>query len=385
MKNYIQREQESKIPRLIENFPSVAILGPRQCGKSTLARQLLLNIPHSVYIDLENPVDRQKLAAPELFFTVDDERLVCLDEIQRAPELFPLLRSVIDRRNKSGQFLILGSASRDLIRQSSESLAGRIVFVELNPFQLSEINHSDLWNYWIRGGFPMSYLAKDHELSFIWRTSFISTFLERDLRQLGFNIPPETMRRLWTMCANLHGQLVNLSQIGSSLGVSHTTVRTYIDLLKETFMIRLLQPFETNLNKRLIRSPKIYLRDTGILHALLSVKNKEDLLGHPILGASWEGMVIENLLNALPDKPAGFYRTAGGAEIDLIIQLGKRKIAIECKASAVPQPGKGFYQGMEDLGIEEGWIIAPVDMKYPLKKNVYVMPLIEAINIVLEM
>lgn len=385
MKNYIQREQESKIPRLINNFPSVAILGPRQCGKSTLARQLLMNIPHSVYLDLENPGDRQKLSAPELFFTGDDERLVCLDEIQRAPELFPLLRSVIDRRNRNGQFLILGSASRDLIRQSSESLAGRIVFVELNPFQLSEIKYSDLWNYWLNGGFPRSYLANDLELSYQWRSSFISTFLERDLRQLGFNFPPETMRRLWTMCANLHGQLVNFSQIGSSLGVSHTTVRTYIDLLKETFMIRLLQPFETNLNKRLIRSPKIYLRDTGILHTLLSIKNKEELLGHPILGASWEGMVIENLLNALPDKPAGFYRTAGGAEIDLIIQVGKRKIAIECKASAVPQPGKGFYQGMEDLGIEEGWIIAPVDMKYPLKKNVYVIPLIEAINIVFEM
>ena len=385
MNNYIQREQEKKILSLINNFPSVAILGPRQCGKSTLARQLLMNIPHSVYLDLENPEDRQKLAAPELFFTGDDERLVCLDEIQRTPELFPLLRSVIDRRNRNAQFLILGSASRDLIRQSSESLAGRIVFLELNPFQLSEINYSDLWKYWLNGGFPRSYLANDQELSYQWRSSFISTFLERDLRQLGFNIPPETMRRLWTMCANLHGQLVNFSQIGSSLGVSHTTVRTYVDLLKETFMIRLLQPFETNLNKRLIRSPKIYLRDTGILHKLLSIKNKEDLLGHPILGVSWEGMVIENLLNALPDRQAGFYRTAGGAEIDLIIQLGKRKIAVECKASAVPQPGKGFYQGIEDLGIEEGWIIAPVDMKYPLKKNVYVMPLIEAINIVLEM
>lgn len=385
MNNYIKRDKEMKISRLIDNFPSIAILGPRQCGKSTLARQLLQSIPKSVYLDLENQEDRQKLAAPELFFSGDDERLVCLDEMQRVPELFPLLRSVIDRRNRNRQFLILGSASRDLIRQSSESLAGRIVYVELNPFQFMEINHSDIWNYWLRGGFPMSYLARDQELSYIWRTSFISTFLERDLRQLGFNIPPETMRRLWTMCANLHGQMVNLSQIGSSLGVSHTTVRTYIDLLKETFMIRLLQPFETNLNKRLIRSPKIYLRDTGILHALLSVKNKEDLLGHPILGASWEGMVIENLLNVIPDIPAGFYRTAGGAEIDLIIQLGKRKIAVECKASAVPQPGKGFYQGMEDLGIEEGWIIAPVDMKYPLKKNVYVMPLIEAINIVLEM
>jgi len=380
LENYIHRNKEKEIHQLLENFPAVAILGPRQCGKSTLARYLLHDNPESFYLDLENPEDRQKLSAPELFFSGEDQRIVCLDEIQRAPELFSLLRSVIDRRNRNGQFLFLGSASRDLIKQSSESLAGRIIFVELTPFQISELEEGDFWNYWLNGGFPRSYLAKDQEMSYIWRSSFISTFLERDLRQLGFNIPPETMRRLWTMCANLHGQIINLSQLGSSLGVSHTSVRTYIDLLKETFMVRLLQPFYTNLNKRLIRSPKIYLRDTGILHALLSIKNKEDLLGHHILGASWESMVIENILNATVGMPSGFYRTAGGAEIDLVLQHGDKKIAIECKASAVPQPGKGFYQGMEDLSINEAWIIAPVNMKYPLKENVWIMPLPDALR-----
>ena len=338
MDTYIHRYQETEILQLIQNFPAIAILGPRQCGKSTLARHILNNFPTAIFLDLENPEDRQKLAAPELFFSGNENRLVCLDEIQRIPELFPLLRSVIDRNGRNGQFLILGSASRDLIRQSSESLAGRIIFVELSPFQLSELQIDDYWDYWLNGGFPRSYLASEPGLSYKWRQSFISTFLERDLRQLGFNMPPETMHRLWSMCANRQGQLVNLSKIGGSLGVSHTTVRTYIDLLKETFMVRVLQPLEANLNKRLVRSPKIYLRDTGILHTLLSIKSKEDLLGHYILGASWESLVIENLLNCVPDQPAGFYRTAGGAELDLVLQSGKRKIAVECKASAVPKP-----------------------------------------------
>jgi hypothetical protein len=379
METYIPRKQEAEILQLLQNFPAVAILGPRQCGKSTLAKYLLNNFPSAIFLDLENPEDRQKLTAPELFFSGNENRLICLDEIQRIPGLFPLLRSVIDRNGKNGQFLILGSASRDLIRQSAESLAGRIIFVELSPFQSSELNMRDYWDYWLKGGFPRSFLASDHALSYKWRQSFISTFLERDLRQLGFNIPPESMHRLWSMCANRQGQLVNLSQIGGSLGVSHTTVRTYIDLLKETFMIRLLMPLEANLNKRLVKSPKIYLRDTGILHALLSIKSKEDLLGHYILGASWESLVIENILNGLPDQPAGFYRTVGGAEIDLIIQSGKRKIAIECKATAVPKPDRGFYQAMEDMDLNEGWIIAPVNMCYPMNEKIMVMPLAEAV------
>lgn len=380
MDTYINRNQETEIQQFLKNFPAVAILGPRQCGKSTLARHILKSYPGALYLDLENPEDRQKLSAPELFFSGNENRLVCMDEIQRIPELFPLLRSVIDRNGRNGQFLILGSASRDLIRQSSESLAGRIIFVELPPFQLSELKSMEYWDYWLKGGFPRSYLATDHALSYKWRQSFISTFLERDLRQLGFNIPPESMYRLWSMCANRQGQLVNLSQIGSSLGVSHTTVRAYIDLLKETFMIRVLPPLEANLNKRLVKSPKIYLRDTGILHTLLSLKSKDDLLGHYILGPSWESLVIENLLNCIPDQQAGFYRTAGGAEIDLVVQTGKRKIAIECKASAVPKTDRGFYQAFQDLNINEAWIVAPVNMSYPINEKVSVLTLSDAVN-----
>jgi len=380
METYVHRYQETEILQLLQNFPAVAILGPRQCGKSTLARHILKNYPAALFLDLENPEDRQKLTAPELFFSGNERRLICLDEIQRMPELFPLLRSVIDRNERNGQFLILGSASRELIRQSSESLAGRIIFVELTPFQISELQMNNYWDYWMKGGFPRSYLAADPDLSYKWRQSFISTFLERDMRQLGFNIPPESMHRLWSMCANRQGQLANLSQIGGSLGVSHTTVRTYIDLLKETFMIRVLPPLEANLNKRLVKSPKLYLRDTGILHTLLSIRNKEDLLGHYILGASWESLVIENILNCLPDQTSGFYRTAGGAELDLVLQFGKRKIAVECKASLAPKPERGFYQAIEDLNIDEAWIVAPVKMRYPLKENVFVLPLQEAVE-----
>jgi hypothetical protein len=380
MEPYIHRKQEYEILQLIQSFPAVAILGPRQCGKSTLARHVLKNFTGAIFLDLENPEDRQKLAAPELFFSGIENRLICLDEIQRIPELFPLLRSVIDRSGRNGQFLILGSASRDLIRQSSESLAGRIIFVELFPFQFSELKMTDYWDYWLKGGFPRSYLASEPAKSFKWRQSFISAFLERDLRQLGFNIPPESMHRLWSMCANRQGQLVNLSQMGGSLGVSHTTVSTYIDLLKETFMIRVLQPFEAKLKKRLVKSPKVYVRDTGILQTLLSIRNKEDLLGHHLLGASWESLVLENLLNNVPDQPAGFYRTAGGAELDLVLQSGKRKIAVECKASAVPKPERGFYQALEDLDISEAWIVAPVNMRYPLKEKVHVMSLAEAVD-----
>jgi uncharacterized protein len=380
METYIPRNQETEILHLIQNFPAIAILGPRQCGKSTLARHILKNFPAAIFLDLESPEDRQKLSAPELFFAGNENRLICLDEIQRVPELFPLLRSVIDRNGRNGQFLILGSASRDLIRQSSESLAGRIIYVELSPFQLSELNINDYWDYWIKGGFPRSYLAPEPALSYKWRQSFISTFLERDIRQLGFNIPPETMHRLWSMCANRQGQLVNLSQIGGSLGVSHTTVRTYIDLLKETFMVRVLPPLEANLNKRLVKSPKVYLRDTGILHTLLSIKSKEDLLGHYILGASWESCVIENILNCIPDQASGFYRTAGGAELDLVFQSPRGRIAVECKASAAPKPGRGFFQALEDLQISEAWIIAPVSLRYPLKEKIFVMSLAEAVN-----
>jgi uncharacterized protein len=380
MSGYIQRTKEAEILINLAHFPAVAILGPRQCGKSTLAKHLLKGRGDTIYLDLENPSDRQKLSEAELFFSMYPDKLICLDEIQRVPELFPLLRSIIDRNERNGQFLILGSASRDLLRQSSESLAGRIVFVELTPLLLKELPDEDLSDFWLKGGFPRSCLVRADAISFRWRESFISAFLERDLVSLGFNIPPLTMHRLWKMCANQHGQLMNLSQFGGSLGISHTTVRKYLDLLKETFMVRILLPMDTNLNKRLIKAPKVYLRDSGILHTLLNIHTKNELLGHPVAGASWEGIVIEQMLSLFGEEDCGFYRTAGGAELDLVVRKGDRKIAIECKASLAPRLERGFYQAMEDLQIDEAWVISPVDSSYPLKNNVWVKSLREAIS-----
>lgn len=376
---YIHRIESGKIKKYLENFPAVALLGPRQCGKSTLASHLLKDYPGAIFLDLENPEDRMKLSDPGLFFQLHAGKLICLDEIQRIPELFPILRSVIDKNNMNGQFLILGSASRDLLHQSSESLAGRLVYQELTPFQFIETEKESLFGFQLRGGFPRSLLASDDEISFQWRRSFISTFLERDLALLGFGYPPETMRKLWIMCAHQQGQLSNLSRLGQSLGVSHTSVRCYLDLLKDTYMLRILQPFDANTGKRVVKTPKVYLRDTGILHALLNIRRLEDLLGHPVFGASWETMVIEQLL-ARWEGDFGFYRTPAGSEIDLVLEKNEKLIAIECKASTAPNVGRGFYTALEDLQIDQAIIVAPVADKYPLKKGVFVMPLNNAIN-----
>jgi len=276
----IKREKLAECIERLESFKALAILGPRQCGKSTLAKYIVSQFPGSVYLDLETPSDLQKLSEPELFFEQHAEKLVCLDEIQRQPDLFPILRGILDRGNRNGQILILGSASRDLIRQSSESLAGRIAYVELTPFSLVEVEN--LSQLWLQGGFPLSFLAKTQTKSFQWRLEFIRTYLERDIPQLGFNIPAQTLRRLWTMCAHNHGQLLNQSKLGDALGLSHTSIRSYLDLLAQTFMIRVLSPFETNVKKRLIKAPKVYIRDSGILHGLLKLVSFDDVLGHPV-------------------------------------------------------------------------------------------------------
>jgi len=301
MQTYIKRFFTEKIRERLLNIPGVIILGPRQCGKSTLAKAIISKIENAVYLDLERPSDINKLIDPEAFLSLNADKLICLDEIQRVPELFPILRSVIDENRRNGQFIILGSASPDLIRQSSETLAGRVSYFELTPFLFKEISeHSSpnkLRKLWLRGGFPRSYLASDEKESFEWRLNFIRTFLERDIPQLGFRIPAKTLERFWKMCAHLHGQLLNSSKLGESLGVSHHTVRSYSDLLEQTFVLRVLRPYESNLKKRLIKSPKIYIRDTGLLHALLDIESHNELLGHPVYGASWEGFVIENILS----------------------------------------------------------------------------------------
>ena len=376
---YISRQLEQELQECLLDFPAVALLGPRQCGKSTLAKALIEDRDDAIYLDLELPSDLRKLAEPELFFGAGRDKHFCLDEIQRIPELFAPLRSIIDANKRNGQFLLLGSASRELIKQSSESLAGRIAYLELTPFLLSEIAQSGhpnpLQTLWLRGGFPDSLLARNEKASRRWRENFIRTFLERDIPQLGFHIPANTIQRVWQMCAHNQGQLLNSSQLGSSLGVSHTTLRSYIDLLTQTFMLRVLQPYSANVKKRLVKSPKVYLRDTGILHSLLKIDSFDDLLGHPVFGASWETVVIENIIAAFPDWQPYFYRTAAGAEIDLLLIRGNQRIGIECKASKTPKVSRGFWNVLDDLDLQSAWVIAPVEESYPLQKNVTVTSL----------
>jgi predicted AAA+ superfamily ATPase len=391
MHGYQSRKLEAELARDLRNFPSVAVLGPRQCGKTTLVRQIVTGRPEAVYLDLERPSDLRKLSNPELYFQSrrarQDGVLFCLDEIQRVPELFPLLRSLIDEDGRNGQFLLLGSTSRELIRQTSESLADRISFLELTPFLASEIDVSNLGSQmklWSRGGFPRSYLAADDEASQNWRNSFVQTFLERDIPALGFDIPAETLRRLWRMLAHSHGQMFNSSKLGGALGVSHTTLRSYVDLLVRTFMVRLLEPLEANVKKRLVKSPKVYLRDSGILHSLLQIDNDDDLLGHPVFGASWEGLVIESVIASMPGWQPAFYRTSNGAELDLVLTRGRRRIAVECKAAADPKVGRGFWTSIDDLRVEHAWVVAPVNESYPLRENVTVTPLDHLLNVGLE-
>ena len=378
---YLKRKLHKELIDCLNNFPAVAILGPRQAGKSTLAKMISNNFNNYLYLDLEKPSDLRKLSEPELFFDINKNKLICLDEIQRKPDLFSILRSVIDENRRNGQFLILGSASRDLIRQSSESLAGRIIYLELPPFLFSEIIQTEqdkknlLRKFWLRGGFPRSFLAKNDKLSNIWRSNFERTFLERDIPQLGIHIPAETLRRLWKMCAHNHGQILNYSSLGKSLGLSHTTIHSYLDLLSQTFMVRILPPLEINLKKRLVKSPKIFIRDSGILHSLLEIESFDDLLGHPNYGASWEGMAMENIIAALLYWNIAFFRTSGGAELDLVITKGRKRIGIEFKASPAPKVSRGFWNAISDLQLQEAWIIAQVDEAYPIKKNVFIASL----------
>jgi len=377
---YISRNIEPLLEQYTSFFPVTAVLGPRQCGKSTLIKEFLKQKPATIYLDLEKESDRLKIQNPEQFFLYNSDKQICLDEIQRAPEIFTILRSIVDIDRRAGRFIILGSASRDLLRQSSESLAGRIGYLELSPFIFSEVNQFTSQNdYWIRGGFPDSVLTTTG-LSIKWRSNFIRTFLERDIPQIGFSIPAESIGRLWKMIAHSHGQLLNLSNLGKSMGVSHTTIRHYIDLLNQTFMVRELKPHETNLKKRLIKSSKIYIRDTGILQSLLNIGDFNELISHPVFGFSWEGLVIENICTLMPEFEPSFYRTSQGAELDLIMQKGTQKIAFEFKVGDVPKPTKGFWQALEDVDPGVTYIVSPHSDKYPLKENVWVTGLDELAN-----
>lgn len=373
MHGYIRRLAEQALQRGLARTPALALLGPRQCGKSTLARHWLADRPAS-YLDLQNRADRAKLNEPELFFDHHREELICLDEIQLLPEFFSALRSEIDRDRRPGRFLILGSASRDLIRQSNETLAGRITQVELTPFRLPEVADIADWKpLWVRGGFPDSLLANSELDSLDWRDDFIRTFLERDIPSLGFQVPAPVMERLWRLLAHYNGQVINYSKLAGALDLAVPTLKRYLALLGQTYMIRLLPPFEANLKKRLVRSPKLYLRDTGILHALLELEDFDQLLANPQVGESWEAFVIEQLVTALPRWHPSFLRTSNGAEIDLLLERAGRRKVFEIKLSKAPKPARGLYRLIEDLKPESATLIAPVDDSYPFSAGVWVM------------
>ena len=366
------------IADLLANSPAVALLGPRQVGKTTLALDLAASRP-SLYLDLESPADRSKLADPELYLREHLDKLVILDEIQRAPDLFPVLRGLIDRSrregNRAGQYLILGSAAPDLLRQSSETLAGRIAYAELTPFTVTEVDDPE--RLWLRGGFPESYLAKSEPASDRWRRDFIRTYLERDIPQLGPRIPAETLRRFWTMLAHHQGGLHNAANLARGLAVDGKTIASYLDLFVDLLLVRRLSPWHTNTGKRLTRSPKIFVRDTGLLHQLLGIVDRESLLGHPVVGASWEGFMIENIINAVgPETAAHFYRTSAGAEIDLVLTPpGASPIAIEIKRSLSPSVSKGFHIASADIAATDRYILYPGEESYPLGNSTRVVSL----------
>ena len=361
-----------------------AILGPRQCGKSTLAKQIIKNFPNSIIIDLERDSDLSKLIDAEWFLSAQRGKLICIDEIQRKPDIFPLIRSLTDDWNYNGAFLILGSASRDLIKQSSETLAGRISYHILTPFLWSEIETiSNIEQYHAQGGFPRSLLASSPKISFRWRENFISTFLERDLLQwAGFS--PQTMRKLWQMLAHTNGQTTHLSMFAKSLGVSDTTIKNYIELLQETFMVVSLPPYISNLGKRLVRSPKVYIADSGITTALLGVRDFTMIAGHPVLGSLWEQMVLTNLKGEFEEADFFFYRTSGGAEMDLVMKYYNKIIAIECKSTLSPTLSRGNYHAIEDINPIATFVVAPVAQGWPLKPDIEVVSLTELIKRVKE-
>ncbi len=374
MHGYVPRATESRVEKALNRAPAVAILGPRQCGKSTLARKIIENRP-SIYLDLQDRVDRNKLTEPELFFEKYRDRLICLDEIQLLPEFFGILRSEIDHYRRPGRFLILGSASRNLIRQSTESLAGRISYIDLTPFLLKEVESRMSWHdLWLRGGFPESALAPTDEDSFDWRLDFIRTFLERDIPSFGLYVPATVMERLWRLLAHYHGQMVNYQKIAEGADLSVPTLKKYLALLEQTCMLRLLKPCETNLKKRLIKSPKIYLRDSGILHALLDIEGYDFLLSHPVAGHSWEGFAMENIIAEHERYRPSFIRTSNGAEIDLILERGGMRHVFEFKLSKAPRPSRGFYELIKTLKPESAAIIAPVDETYEIHPGIRVCP-----------
>jgi predicted AAA+ superfamily ATPase len=377
----IQRLLHHDIVQSMQHFPAVGLVGARQVGKTTLAKMIAKQWPHkTLYLDLERPADYAAMNEPELFLSRHAGTLVIIDEIQLRGDLFPVLRSLIDMDRRPGRFLLLGSSSPDLMRQSGQSLAGRIAYHELSPLLLSELEADRMEGLWMRGGFPDSLLAASDQLSIQWREDFILTYLQRDLAFMGYDIrmPVIKLRQFWQMLAHTHGQLLNLSQLAMNMELSRQSIHKYLDILHETFMVRRLQPFHANLKKRLIKSPKIFIRDSGIYHTLTGIQSFQDLSGHSTLGLSWEGFCIEQILNQLPRGwNAFFYRTQAGAEVDLILKprLGQAPVFVEFKYSQSPKLSRGFWEAKADLQPRACYVIVPGTQPYPLTESVEVLPL----------
>ena len=382
----IDRHAKQEVIELLATFPVVVIVGPRQVGKTTLAKQIAGHVSGRItYLDLELPSDLARMSEPEILLGTLVDSLVILDEVQRLPALFPALRSVIDQDRRPGRFLLLGSASPELIRDTSESLAGRIAYYELQPLQYSEV--SIKYNYldhWLRGGFPGALLAPTDKVSFRWRQEFVRSYLERDLALLGLRVDPIVLHRLWTMIAHINGNLLNMQNLSRSLGLTNPTISKYLDFFEAAFLIRRLPAFYINLGKRLIKSPKIYVRDTGILHTLLNIQTEQELLGHIGKGGSWESYVINEVSSLLPDtKEMFFYRSRQGTEVDIVIASdGQAETLIEVKLSVAPTLSRGFKIAMEDLKTKYNYIVCPIKEKYPLSKDVMVVGIADLPNII---
>jgi predicted AAA+ superfamily ATPase len=369
-----RKRQVHAVESALERNPIGALLGPRQCGKTTLAREVAARHPGSHVFDLETAKGRAQLAQPELALS-ELEGLVVIDEIQRQPELFAALRPLVDRPGRTTRFLVLGSAAPSVVRGVSESLAGRVGLVDLGPFDLEEVGAKQPQRLWLRGGFPRSYLARDDEASLAWRHDFIRTFLERDIPQLGIRIAPEALRRFWMMIAHYHGQVWSGAELARSLGVSEHTVRGYLDLLCGTFVLRQLPPWHENLSKRQVRSAKVYVRDSGLLHALLTLGTHAELLAHPKLGASWEGFAVEQILSVTAAREVYFWATQSGAELDLLLIRGGRRLGFEFKCADAPQMTKSLHVALADLRLDRAWIVYPGHETYRVHERVDVVPI----------
>lgn len=392
------RQIRHELNEYLQEFPAVAILGARQVGKTTLARGVADDAAAqgrgpALYLDLENPADLAQLSDPMAFFAGHANELVILDEVQRLPGLFAVLRGVIDQRRRAGaragQFLLLGSASIELIAQSSESLAGRLAYVELSPFVVTELPEAQAATpaaLWLRGGFPDAYLARSDAASMRWRQQFITTYLERDIPLLGPRVPAQTLRRLWTMLAHEQAQVLNAARLAASLGVSGQTIARYLDLLCDLLLVRRLQPWARQSSKRLVKAPKVYVRDSGLVHALLGLQTPAMLLSHPVAGGSWEGWIIENLLACVPaGTQHSYYRTAVGAEVDLVLELpGGELWAVEIKRSSAPTVSKGFHIACDDLGATRRIVISSANARFPMAGGAEHLPLLELMHALLD-